>query len=279
MPEVRGQILRAKPTGYLGHAKGLKEGRRGPGSPEYEFDVVNSIEYDSVFFDFREATMPIDQIGAAGVLQYAETDGGSTDPVKLAPTIARPSDIITVISNGNPSGISFTGVPQFLSEMNPFFEICFEVQTVTNLELVLGFFDAVVGSAGDVLGDIDTPAFVGSFTEAVAMCLDTAQTLTTGALVGENGGDAATKDDFSPVAAPFGVPTLATKVVWRIELRGSRAYGFVNGTLVAELDLDAGAATGVLLAPVFYVGARSAASKNLHMDYIYLGQERADLLV
>lgn len=289
--EVQGRILSARPSGAVGHTKHLRQGRRGPGSPEYEFDVVNSIEYDTVFMDFRPDTMPISDIGSAGVLDFARSAGGSTPFAKLAPTIARASDIKGVVDNTNPSSITLTGVPQFLPELNPFLEICFEMQSITFLELVVGFFDAVVGSAGDVLLDIDGPTFVASFTEAVAMCLDTEQTLKTGALVGETSEDSGTftKANFAPTAAPFGIPTLATKVVWRIELRGDLAFAFVNGVLVAELGIlpatshgtivGASAKPGVLLAPVMFFGARSATAKNVHIDYIYMGQERVNLLV
>ena len=277
MPETVGQIGSARPHGSLGHAKHLRTGRRGPGSAEYEFDVVNSLEYDTVFYDFRAATMPVDQIGAAGLFTYVESDNGSTPFVKLTPTIARPSDIIGIVDNSNPSSISLQTLVQFDSAKNPFVEFCFEVSVVTNLELVLGFIDVIPAASGDILGDIDTPTLVGT-TEAVVMGLDTAQTLVTGALVGENAGTV-TKADFSPVAAPFGIPTLATKVVWRLELRGDSAFAFVNGALVAELPVGGSAATGTLLAAVFQVGARSAAAKNIHVDYIYLGQERTDLVV
>ena len=87
------------------------------------------------------------------------------------------------------------------------------------------------------------------------------------------------KDDFAPVTAPFGVPTVSTKVVWRIELSGDSAFAFVNGALVAELGVGDSAATGTLLAAVFQVGAREATAKNIHIDYLYGGQERTDLLV
>ncbi len=275
--ETQGQILRAIPDGIVGHAKGLKQGRRGPGSPEYEFDVLNSLEYDTVFMDFRAATMPVDQIGAGGVLQYEEDNGGSTAFAKLAPTIARPSDIKGIVDNSNPSAIALVGVPQFLSEMNPFIEFCFELSVITTLELGLGFVDANPGSAGDIINDVDDGTLVG-LTEGVMFGLDTAQTLKTATLMGENGGSAS-DTVASPTAAPFGIPTAATKVVWRVELRDDRAYAFVNGALVAKLDAGEGAATGVLLAPHFYVGSRSAAAKDVHIDYIFMGQERADLLV
>ncbi len=278
MPETQGQIGPVRPDGRLGHTAHLRKGRRGPGSAEYEFDVVNSIEYDTVFMDFREATMPVDQIGSAGNMLYGES-GSSTAFVKLTPTIARPSDILGVISNENPSRIGLSCVPQFLSEMNPFVEVCFEVEAVTNFEIAIGFVDAIVASAASILLDIDTPTLATDYTEAVVMGLDTAQTLATGALVGENGGGTFVKADFAPTTAPYGIPTLATKVVWRLELRGDRAYAYVNGALVAQLEAGESAATGVLLGINMVFSALSATAKNVHIDYIYYGQERADLLV
>lgn len=269
--------MQATPQAGIGHPKGLKAGRRGPGSPEYEFDVINSVEYDSVFYDFRPVTMPVDQIGAGGLFTYQESAGGSTPYVKLTPTAARPSDILGIVDNSDPSNISLQTLVQYDSARNPFFEICFEVSVVADLELVLGFIDVIPGSSGDILGNIDTPTLAGT-TEAVVMGIDTDATLTTGALVGENGGTV-TKDDFAPTAAPHGIPTLATKVVWRIELRSTATFAFVNGQEVARLVAGSGPANGTLLAAVFQVGSRVSTAKNVHIDYIWLGQERRNLLV
>ena len=48
MPETQGQVMSARPAVGIGHPKGLKAGRRGPGSPEYEFDVINSVDFSSM---------------------------------------------------------------------------------------------------------------------------------------------------------------------------------------------------------------------------------------
>lgn len=268
-------ILRERPNGRTSHVKGLLAGRRGYGSPEFEFDVLNATEYDRIFMDFRPATMPVDQIGAGGVFQYEEDNAGSTDFVKLAPTAARNSHIKGVISADNPSNIALVAVPQWLSEQNPFLEVAFDVELATNLELSIGFVDVLPGSAADILGDIDTPTLDAGIGEAAILGLDTAQTLTTLALVCENGGTV-TAVTASPTAAPIGVPSAATQVVYRVELRGTKAFGFVNGALVAESSASGGPAEGTLLGAVILFGARSAATKDVHIDYIDVGQERVD---
>lgn len=268
-------LLRARPSGRTAHVKGLQAGRRGPGSPEYEFDVAKSVEYDSVFMEFREVTMPVDQIGAGGLFAYEESQGGSTAYVKLAPTAARNSHIIGVIDNSNPSNISLVSVAQYLSAQNPYLEVAFDLEAVTNLELTIGFVDPVGASAADILDDIDTPTLVGTATDAALMCIDTAQTLKTLALVCKDG-TTVTAVTASPTAAPLGIPTAATQVVYRVEMRGQKVFAFVNGHLVAESAYAAGPTTTVLLEAVILFGARSAASKDVHIDYIDIGQERVD---
>lgn len=268
-------LLRAIPNGRTSHVKGLQAGRRGPGSPEYEFNVLNATEYDRYFMDFRQATMPVDEIGAGGIWQYEENQAGSTAFVKLTPTAARPSHIKGIVDVTNPSNIALVTVAQFLSEQNPFLEVAFDVELATNLELAIGFAAALPGTAGDILGDIDTPTLAGGITDAAVIGIDTAQTLKTAALVTRDN-SATTKVDVSPVAAPFGVPTAVTQVVYRVELRGQKAFAFINGALVAQSGATAGPKEGTLLSGVIMVGARSAASKNVHIDYIDVGQERVD---
>lgn len=274
--ETQGQVLRAKPNGILGHTKGLKEGRRGPGSPEYEFDVVHSLEYDTVFMDFRETTMPVDQIGVGGVLQIEELVG-ATSFIKLAPTALRPSHIIANMT-GTDSTESLVAAVQFLPEQNPFLECAFDLEAITNLGLAIGFVDAVPGSAALVLGDIDTPTLHADIGEAAVIGIDTGQTLATAALVTENGGTV-TKVDVSPTDAPYGIPTAITQVIYRVELRGANAYAFINGALVAQSAFGTGPAPATLLAPIIQFNAKGATDKEVHMDYIWMGQERHVLLV
>ena len=225
--------------------------------------------------DFREATMPVDQIGSGGLFAYEESEAGSTPFVKLAPTTDRASHIKGIIDATNPSNISLVTVAQYLSAQNPYLEVAFDLEAITNLELTIGFVDPVGGSAADILDDIDTPTLVGPATDAALMCIDTAPTLKTLALVCKDG-TTVTAVTASPTAAPYGIPTLVTQVVYRVEMRGQKVFAFVNGRLVAESAFDAGPTKTVLLEAVILFGARSAASKDVHIDYIDIGQERVD---
>ncbi len=276
MPETQGRILRATPNGLVGHTKGLKEGRRGPGSPEYEFDVLNSLEYETNFFDFKEATMPIDQVGAGGVFQI-ENLVSATDFAALAKTATYQSHIQANMT-GSDSAEAPVTVPMYLPEQNPFLEVAFDLEAVTNLELAIGFVDAIPGSSALVLGDIDTPTLHSDIGEAAVIGIDTAQTLATAALVCENGGTV-TAVTVAPTTAPYGIPTAVTQVVYRVELRGANAWAFINGALVAQSAFGAGPAAATLLAAVIQFHAIGATDKEVRIDYIKVGQERADQLV
>lgn len=263
--------IRARPNGRTSHAKGLLAGRRGPGSPEFEFDILNATEYDRVRMDFREATMPIDQIGAAGLFQV-EVLISSTTFAKLAPALKYPSCIQADLT-GTDSAEALVTVPQYLAEQNPYLEVAFDLEAVTNLGLAIGFVDAIPGSSALVLDDIDTPTLHSDIGEAAIIGIDTAQSLVTAALVTENG-STVTKVNVGPTAAPFGIPTAVTQVVYRVELRGTKVFAFINGALVAESAYDAGPATGTLLAAIIQFNAKGATDKEVRIDYIDIGQER-----
>lgn len=268
-------IMPDPPTGVSHHHKGLDSGLRagGPGAAAYEMALLNSVAFERHFFDFGEATMPVDQVGAAGFFQYEES-GAETDYVKITPTAARPSHIMADIISAS-GGCSLVTVAQFLSEQNPWLEVAFDLEAVTVTELTIGFCDPAAAAAGDILDDIDTPSFAAEITDGAVIGLDTAQTLGTAALVCRNNSDT-TKVDVAPVAAPYGIPTAATQVVYRIELRGQKAYAFINGILVATGGDTAGPRAGTLLEAVILVSALDGTDKEVHIDYIDVGQERVN---
>ncbi len=265
-------LQKERPNGRTSHAVGLREGRRGPGSPEYEFDVLRSNDYDRMFYDFREATMPIDQVGAAGLFQL-ETLVSATTFAKLTPTATYPSHI-QMDATGTDSAVALVTVPQYLSEQNCYLEVAFDLELITNLGLAIGFVDAIPGSQALVLLDIDTPTLHADIGEAAVIGIDTSEDLDTAALVSENGGTR-TKVDIAE-AAPYGIPTALTQVVYRVELRDTKSFAFINGALVAESARGEGPATGTLLAAIIQFNAKGATDKEARIDYIDIGQDRVD---
>ncbi len=272
-------LLPDPPTGrsraMLGMDTGLLQGSH-PGSGLAELAAINSSAFDQHFFDFGEATMPVDQVGAAGLFQYEEGDT-QTAFAKLAPTAARPSHIEGDILVDNQT-FSLVTVAQFLSEQNPWIEVAFDLETITNLELSIGFTDPADASAGEVLADIDTPTFVAAVTDAAIMGIDTDETLKTLALVCRDNATT-TAVTASPTTAPYGIPTLNTQVVYRLELRGQTAYAFVNGLLVATSAATAGPRAGVQLEGLILFANLDAANKKVRIDYIDIGQERVSNLL
>lgn len=274
-------LLPDPPTGLSSAMRGLDTGLLQdsslPGSALSEAALINSSAFEHDFYDFTEATMPIDQIGAAGLFAYEESDGANTDFVKITPTAARPSHIMADIT-ADDSRVSLVTVAKYLSEQNPWVEVAFDLESAAELMLAIGFTDPAAAAAGDVLGDIDTPALAGEITDAALAVIDLDATLQTLTLITRDN-STTTKVDAFPVGAPYGIPTAATQVVYRVELRGQTAYLFVNGLLVATSAAAAGPNAGTLLECLIMFGNNHTTDKEVHIDYIDVGQERVSNLL
>lgn len=275
-------LLPDPPTGLSTAMRGIDTGplqnSSVPGRGLAEAALVNSSAFEHYFFDFNEVTLDAHSgVGAAGLFQYEESDGANTDFVKITPTVARPSHIVCDIS-ADDSRISLVTVAQFLSEQNPWVEVAFDLESVTELMLAIGFSDPGAATAGDVIGNIDTPAVAAEIDDCAFAVIDTDATLQTLTLLTRDN-SATTKVDASPTGAPFGIPTLATQVVYRVELRGQTAYLFVNGLLVATSAAAAGPRTGQLLECLIMFGNNHTTDKEVHIDYIDVGQERVSNLL
>ena len=191
--------------------------------------------------------------------------------MKITPTATRQSHIMADITVDD-SQVSLITLAQFLSGQNPWVEVAFDLESITELRLEIGFCDPAEANAGVAVTDID-PAVAASVTDCALAVIDTDQTLKTLALVSKDG-TTVTAVTGSPTAAPHGIPTLATQVVYRVELRGTTSYLFVNGTLVATSAAGAGCRTSVLLEAVIMFGNLHTTDKEVHIDYIDVGQER-----
>jgi hypothetical protein len=266
----RSAILNARPTGRVGKAKGLKTGQHGPGEALYQAAAVLGLDFERIRIDFTNNST-VTEVAADGPLAYAESVAGNAI-AKLTPTAARPSHAqLTIAADaGATSAITLAFPKMALAEQNPWIEAKFDMDDVTNIELSLGFVDAVPASAADILGDIDTPTFAGGIADAAVIGLDTEQTLTTAALVTIGTSTAVGKTTL-PTAAPVGVPTINVQVIWRVELRNDRVFAFVNGILVAERT---GPDIAKLLTPVFLIASKANDALEGRLDYIEFGQER-----
>jgi len=143
-----------------------------------------------------------------------------------------------------------------------------------NIEV--GFIDAVPGSNGPGVSDVDTPA--ATFTNGAVFTIDGDQTLKTLAAVSK--GNAASQGvvatSMASVASPLTAFTADQYVTFSVQLvqAGSsssiaQALFFINGVLVANHSPAAGAVNGAtLLAPWIYHRTRNTTAKVLTVDYI-----------
>lgn len=262
----RSSILRQRPSGRADKVKGLLGGPHGPGSAVFEALALLSADFSISRADFRSADVA-NEVGATKEWQYAESNADG-EIAKLTPTAADPDAITLTVTANADRAVELLGQIGYVAEQNPWAEIRFKTDDVAGVEFFFGFDDSVPASAGDILGDIDTPTFASS-TDAAGIGIDTAQTLTTAAFV-TKGAAAAGKTDLV-ATAPYGMPTVNVYVTWRVELRNDRAFLFVNGELVAERS---GINTGAIVTPVFFFATRAADGAVITIDYIEAGQER-----
>lgn len=275
MPEFMTQ----RPNPNLGGSKNLKGGPHGPGSPIYQELLKFSRDYIYHKEDFLGATAA-EAIGASKIWQYAESAAGPVDPVKLTPTAALQSHVEIDTGATDPSSCNLIGPKMFVAKFNPWLEIRFQEDTTyanNTVEFAFGFVDAVPGSAGAILGDIDTPTFAGGIADAAVFGVDTDETLKTTACLTIGTSTAVGKTTVAG-AAPFTQPTLNTDITMTVALRSptptssvSKAFFFINGLLVAERD---GPDAEKLLTPVLWLGQRGAAVKY-EIDYLAFGVEKS----
>lgn len=147
---------------------------------------------------------------------------------------------------------------------NIFMECRFKYDVVTGVNFELGLIDAVPGSNGSGVSDVDTPAV--TMTSGAVLQMDTDQTLTAMAFVTGDASAAA-----SAATTTTTVPVAATYMTVRIETRGAYAKCWVNGVEEATL---AGPTAGTLLAPWVYSRTRNTTTHLMDIDYIHVWCER-----
>ena len=256
-----------------GDAGGLHNSALNTGKGEFEANLIDSVLFTRNFYEFNDVPSGQSPFGASGPFIFEKSDNVNTDFEKVAPTATRQSHIISDITVDD-SQVQLITVAQFLSGQNPWIEVGFELESVTELGIQIGFADPGPADAGKIVDDVDdTPTVDALITDCAMAVINTDDTIATLRLISKDG-TTVTGVTGSPTAAPHGVPTLATNVVYRVELRGQTAYCFVNGTLVATSAATAGPQTSVLLEAVIQFGNLHTTDKEVHINYIDVGQER-----
>lgn len=276
------KILSTLRTRSVGRIKSLLGGQIGPGTPMFESAVLRSPDYEYFCFDFTETSITASTgpflSSNPFALVYAESNAGATDPAKLTPTAASSSDL-SLATSANAYSQSIITTKMFTADKYPWVEVRFQVSTVASgTALVIGFADAIAASAGAIVSDIDTPA-VATVADGAFYAIDTAQTLTTAALVAVGTSTAVSKTNVAPTSAPYGVPTASTYLTVRVELEGNGVQGspaiarlFVNDALVA---INTGGPDSEKLLSVVFWQLGPAAGLTTLIDYIRGGQQKA----
>lgn len=144
---------------------------------------------------------------------------------------------------------------------------------VSGFSFEIGFSDPKTDEALPGCTDIDTPATGNGITDMIAVHMDTDQTLTTAALVADGTTGAAAKTDLSTYA-----PTVDTWQEMMIGFRANIGYCAVwdNGALVGNqiYSVAQGPDSAILVNPYALFRTRNVTSKQIDIDYIFVGHER-----
>ena len=164
--------------------------------------------------------------------------------------------------------ISLVGPLIFKGDQNAGMHVRLKVDAVTGYNLEVGFIDAVPGSNGSGVSDVDTPA--ATATDAALLQIDTDQTLATLAFV--TAGTSFTTTS-TTLTTPITVLSAATYADVRIQLVANTAYCWVNGVLAAS-HTGSKIEGGTAVAPWIYARTRNTTAKFVDVDYIALWQDR-----
>ncbi len=164
-------------------------------------------------------------------------------------------------------------------EDNPFMLIRFEISAITFVSFEIGFSDPKADEALPGCSDIDTVTIDNGVTDIAAVHMDTGQTLTTAALIGNGTTGSALKSSIyfgGPGGSTGFTPTASTWQTWIIGVRPNLCYASVwNGLgFVGRFSVGQGPDAGVLVRPYALFRTRNATGKTVNIDKIAWGWER-----
>lgn len=146
----------------------------------------------------------------------------------------------------------------------------FKISVLTGgYNLEFGLIDAVPGSNGPGIADVDTPT--ATMADGALFTIDVDQTLKTFSA-------ATAGTSFTTTATTLASPALTalsadTYATFMIQMIGNAAYFYTNGTLCASHTGDK-VEGGTLLAPWLYIRNRDTTAKTVTLDYVYAWQDR-----
>ena len=164
---------------------------------------------------------------------------------------------------------------------NPFMLIQWRANAVTGFSFEIGFSDPKTDEALPGVTDVDTPTVANGATDLLAVHMDTDQTLTTAALVGDGTTGAATSQALylgGPGGSTGYTPTAAAWQTYIIGVRDNLGYVaiFDGAGFVGHFSVGNGPDGGVLVRPYALFRTRNTVTKTIDIRKICVGWEQND---
>jgi hypothetical protein len=240
-----------------------------------KFQADPDVQY--FFDDFHGDTINLDN--------WALANSSGTGAADFAFTAGRGGWVRGATGTTDDGSISMVGPATWYGDANANFEIRFKCDLSTAINLEVGLIDAVPSSNNGGVNDEDTPTLNAS--DAALFSIDTDETYTKwgfytkGSTASFNAAKTASGLIAGTIGSSYttGVHDADEFVTMRVALRGDRAYGWINGTLVAEHNeakVAAGCVEGgIALRPWIYARTRSTTTHLVTVDYVRCWQDRA----
>lgn len=244
---------------------------------------VNSNLYDFLrFYAHRDVVQHFDDFDGDTINldYYAVANGGGAGVASFAISVAEDGMIraTTGTANDATASASLVGPLIYYGDRNCGIEIRAKASAVASVRMEFGFIDAVPGSNAPGVTDEDTPT--AAFSDGAVISLDASETdktlgfVTKGSTASQN--ITRTAATGIPNFTSGTTPVLAEWFTVRVEVVGDNAFAWANGVLFASHNTQAAGHVegGVALAPWVYIGATSATSRTLDIDYIHVWKDR-----
>lgn len=243
------------------------------------YDYLKILAYpDKQFFfdDFDGDTINLDN--------WALANSGGTGAANFAFQAGRGGWVRAATGTTDDGSLSMVGPLTWYGDGNAEVMIRFKCDLSTSINLEFGFIDAVPASNAGGVTDEDTPTLAAA--DGALFTIDTDETYvkwgfyTKGSTASFNAAKTATGLVAGTIGSSFtsGVHDADEFLTMRVALRGDRAYGFVNGVLVAEHNeakVTAGCVEGgIALAPWIYARTRNTTTHLVTVDYVACIQDR-----
>ena len=212
---------------------------------------------------------------------YAVANSSGTSAADFAHNLQRNGAIQSDTGTTDDGSVSIIGAINWYGDYNAGIEVRIKTDVVTDVNLEVGFIDAVPAANAGGVTDEDTPTT--AFADGALMSVDTDETFKKLGFYtkGSTAGQGVKRTSLGPVPSLTGttdaLPVADTYFTVAVQLVGNSAYLFVNNKLMASHDDDpqGNLEGGVALAPWIYTRTRSTTAVFTSIDYIAMWADRS----